>query len=433
GESELERSFRVARKTADGWEVVAEGPSGREPAQLLRGPDDRLYVLCWPEGAPRLWVSDAGGANFAPAAVPGNWDAPNHWPYFSTGMAPDGTLYLLRSGGGKPGYFKWASRDATTGLWGAVHRVDIDYRYAYTYLLPTAEHGGYLASLRDVIWADLGYSQPAGAFDYCFNAVKSWYSPDPAEQPFTETLVREELPTGQYARPNISLNYHGDAYVDNHGRSHILCPVQGGSTGGARRLIHYIYDGSDLIKLMTLPTSITNGRLIQNAAGKFFLLTFREATLYVYPAADANGLQLEAPVTLSLQGHAVRYSNLHLAAPRTGTPLADRVDVVYPAGESAEQWIYFQLQLPPEGPADTTLLPVPALKIFPNPVHDLLFLRGLGEDAGVVVFNLAGQVIWRRTGLYEEVQIDTSAWPAGIYLLWVDTTQGLVMRKLVRQ
>ena len=109
------------------------------------------------------------------------------------------------------------------------------------------------------------------------------------------------------------------------------------------------------------------------------------------------------------------------------------MDVVYPAGESAEQWTYFQLQLPPDGPADTTLLPVPALKIFPNPVHDLLFLRGLGEDAGVVVFNLAGQVIWRRTGLYEEVQIDTSAWPAGIYLLWVDTTQGLVMRKLVRQ
>src|SRR5262249_54916636 len=49
-----EREWRLAQRRDQQWKVIAEGPSGREPVNLLRGPKDELYVISWPNGLPQI-------------------------------------------------------------------------------------------------------------------------------------------------------------------------------------------------------------------------------------------------------------------------------------------------------------------------------------------------------------------------------------------
>ena len=57
---------------------------------------------------------------------------------------------------------------------------------------------------------------------------------------------------------------------------------------------------------------------------------------------DQNGEKVKAPIQLDLAGYEVEYSGFGLSVPRTGTPLSNTVDVVFPSGNET-QWLYFQL------------------------------------------------------------------------------------------
>lgn len=431
GTSDLNRNFQVALQTGNGWQVAAQGRSGREPAQLLIGPDDRIFVVCWPYGYPKLWISDVNGENFISSDIPGSWNPNDNWPYLSTGIDNSGTLYVLASGGGKPGYFKLAYRKADTGTWSDVKKINIDYRFCYTFIIPQNSNGLHMASLRDVVWSDLGYTKPPDAFDYCFNAVKSWYSPDIFNLNFTETLIHEEIPTMQYPNPKINLNYEGDFYVDTYNRSHVICPIAGAGTGGTIRLTHYIIDRTALIVSVDLPAEIKNGRLIQNKDGKFFLITFQKDKLIIYPASDAKGLVLETPVKIDLSGHNVQYSNLHLAAPRCGVPLSNEVDIVYPSGTSAEKWIYFKLFLPEGGPTDSNLLSKKEIDIYPNPVNNALFFVGLAENGKITLFDIWGKQVFYQEDIVDRINIGNL--PAGAYIMQLETQKELVLKKIIKQ
>lgn len=429
GSSDLNRIFKVALKTGDGWEIVAQGDSGREPAQILVAPDDRTYVICWPNGYPKLWMSDVNGLNFISSDIPGSWSPSDNWPYFSTGIDQSGTLYVLTSSGGKPGRFKLAYRNSDSGIWSDVKNINIDYRYCYTYLVPQTNNGLYLASLRDVVWNDLGFTQPTGAFDYCFNAVKTWYSND-INLPFSETLIHEEVPTQQYPNPNISFNYNGDFYVDTHGRAHVICPISGESTGGTTHLTHYILDRTDLITSVELPSEIKNARLIQNRAGKFFLITFTNKSIVVYPASDANGIELEKPSTIDLFGYFVQYSNLHLGAPRGGVKLSNSVDIVFPSGISAEKWVYLNLHLQKEGPTDSTLLQKKSIEVYPNPVTNHLFIKGLEGITKVEIFNIWGNKVLCTENMYNEINIGNLT--AGVYIVYLENNNEIIVKKIIK-
>ncbi|MFZ5940204.1 MAG: T9SS type A sorting domain-containing protein [Bacteroidota bacterium] len=430
GSSDLNRIFRLAVKEGDDWVVIAEGESGREPAQLLIAPDNRLFVVCWLDGSPRIWISDTAGRNFSSSAIPGDWNPNDNWPYLSAGIDQTGRLFVLASGGGKPGYFKIAFRDLQTGEWSAVKKIPLDYRYCYTYLIPRDDDGLYMASLRDVLWSDLGYEQPAASFDYCFNAVKSWYSPQITDMEFAEILVHEEEPEPLYPQPDISFNYNGDFYVDTHHRTHVICPVTGASTGGKICLAHYIYDGKDFIISTDLPAGIKNCRLIQNEDGKFFLITFSQAQLALYPASDANGLVLESPWLFDLAGHEVRYSNLHLAAPRCGVPLSGEVDLVYPSGVSSNEWIHVRLHLSEGGPSDTLLVTKKEIRIFPVPVDQTLHIQGLDDSGDIALYDMRGIRVFYRENVSDQVDIGSLA--PGSYILQLKSKRELIHRLIIK-
>lgn len=155
-------------------------------------------------------------------------------PYGSAGINANGDLCCLAlasNGGDGPGgeFFghavckppaKWISQTST-----------LDYRYCYTYVFPQADNKLTLVSTRDARWSALGYTQPADAFDYVFNAFGVWQTADLQAQPLERVSFVEEVPTAEY--PNAFLTRQMDAYVDLKGRTHILYWQQGASTNGA--------------------------------------------------------------------------------------------------------------------------------------------------------------------------------------------------------
>ena len=91
------RFWKLAARKDKGWEVIAEGKSGREPVNLMAAPDGRLHIIAWPDGTPHVW---SGMPSNAPMAmkeekIPGPW--PNsHWPYAAAGISLKGDLALVQ-------------------------------------------------------------------------------------------------------------------------------------------------------------------------------------------------------------------------------------------------------------------------------------------------------------------------------------------------
>lgn len=343
GQGYTAREWRLAQRTATGWQVIAHGVAGREPVNLLQGPQDRLYLIAWPEGQPRLWTStiQGGRLSFSDALIPGDWGQTD-WPYQGASINAQGDLYVIASGGERPGEFKWATYQARTAQW-SFHVTPLDYRFCYTYVIPGDKGQLAIVSTRDVRWESLGYTKLAGAFDYVFNAVKCWSSPDALHVPLQELLVREEKPSAQF--PDPYCDAQTDAYVDTKGRLHILYWRSGQNTEGRTETRHAMLENGKLIQDVPLPPDAGHYcRITQDARGRFCLITADADKLVVYRAATEDGLAWGPPVQLALKGYTLTYSGIALAAPRCGTPLSNTIDGVFPAGKE-NQWVYFRLRL----------------------------------------------------------------------------------------
>ncbi len=351
GDGPLARRWRLAQRTGTGWQVVAEGPSGREPVNLLRGPKDQLLVVGWPDGMPHLWSGGAGAPSrpFLDTVVPGNWER-SFWPYNAAGIDADGDTVLLQSGGEKPGEFRWARRSARAGRW-QFGVTPLDYRHCYAYVLPGPRGRLTVVATRDVRWETLDYAKPAGAFGYVFNAFGCWRWDD-AARPRAETpRVREEPPTPQF--PSVFCDAQADAYEDTRGRLHILYWVAGPSTQGVEELHHLLLERGRITHDVRLPSTVGHYcRLVQDRRGRFFLIGADDngAQLLVTPALSEDGFTLGRTFPLDLGRYHVTYSGLALAVPRGGTPLSDTVDGVFPAADGAA-WVYFRLRLPEASPS----------------------------------------------------------------------------------
>lgn len=82
-------------------------------------------------------------------------------------------------------------------------------------------------------------------------------------------------------------------------------------------------------------------------------------------------------------------------------------------------------------PVSVAELGGPQASIFPNPARDILHIQTAAPISRIEVFNLAGQLIATHGTNGSDIQLSTSAWVPGIYLLKIQTTQGIVNRKVV--
>jgi len=233
-------------------------------------------------------------------------------------------------------------------------------RYTGMFLLPTGTNQLAMAGTRDVLWSELGYTQPAGAFNYVFNDARLWQFGSLTQPPSASIDVHQELPTADYPNVHTSID---DAYVDTTGRTHILYSVVGASSGGQFIGRHAILQNGTLVK--DVPTGIyypNLSRLIQDTTGRFHLISACGTAVYVQSglAGDTDGTQLGAVQTLNLTGSYVCNAlNNYITAPRGGTPLADFVDGVF---DSGGQWVYYRIQL-----ASPTSVPTPTSTPKPSP------------------------------------------------------------------
>ena len=340
GGGQFTRNWKLAQRQIDGtWVVVAEGEAGQQPVNLLASPDGTLHVIGWPSGVATMWSGKPNNGTLTmiteriPNVVYGNY------PYSSAGTDASGDLCILSSVGGNApiGWFKWACYIPAKSQW-ITQTNKLDYRFAYTYVFPQPDGQLSLVSTRDVVWGALGYKQPVNTFDWVFNAFGYWRTNDIASAPIQLLSFAEEVPTEQY--PYVFLNAQLDAYLDTKDRMHILYTLVGSDTGGNRAVRHRIVSPSG--------TTLFDGEIPEEAGGlvrifqdkneRFFLLC--ESGL-LYPM-DGEGIKLEHPIKLDFGRYQVEYSGFGLSVPRTGTPLSNVIDVVFPSSKGVA-WIYFQL------------------------------------------------------------------------------------------
>lgn len=338
GHDELNREWRLAWRQNDGtWPVLASGPSGREPVNLLAGPDGTLYVVGWPGGKPTLWSGRLLNGKLALSSRALEGLPQGNWPYNSAGIDAQGNLCILASEGGSSegGAFVWSCYKPKANQW-VTFTSKLPYRYAYTYVFPNAT-GACLVSTRDVLWSALGLEKPPEAFDYAFNAFGYWCNSDSLKQ----LSYAEEKPSSAF--PNVYLNAQMDAYQDTKGRMHILYWRKGPSTLGETQFWHRIVSPAGQT-LYDNPMKGVEGwlnRIFQDYRGRFYLLS---SSGQLFPM-DSNGFELSKPIQLDLEGYSVDYSGFGISVPRTGTQPSRFMEVVFPA-ENSHKWVYFRLEFP---------------------------------------------------------------------------------------
>jgi hypothetical protein len=74
------------------------------------------------------------------------------------------------------------------------------------------------------------------------------------------------------------------------------------------------------------------------------------------------------------------------------------------------------------------------IMITPNPVQDVLTIRGLAGDSHVLVFNVAGQQITSKQPVNGILQINTKTWMKGLYMIMIIKNGRMVKtEKVVKQ
>ena len=333
--------WHLARRSEDGWQIVAGGLAGREPVNILRTSDSGVAVMAWPKAMPVLTTLDFsnGSSERRDTPVPGRWEASN-WPYNAAGIGLDGTLCVLQSHLALvPGAVSWACRSPSDGTW-EFRQMLLPHRYCYAFVLPEGRQLTIVA-VRDVLWSTLGYAQPAGAFNFAFNESRVFSTPDYRTAAPAATVVREEVPTP--AHPE-AWAHASDSYRDDKGRLHVIYALSGQSTAGVKQSRHALLIDGRVAADVQLPEE-GYWRITQDSTGAFWALYGTGGRFVVYPATSEDGMTLGPPTALDLRAEQIRYSGMAIAVPRAGVPLDDFVDGVFPSGRLGERWVYFRLRL----------------------------------------------------------------------------------------
>ena len=73
-----------------------------------------------------------------------------------------------------------------------------------------------------------------------------------------------------------------------------------------------------------------------------------------------------------------------------------------------------------------------SIEVYPNPVRDCLTLNGDGI-LHLSLFTITGACVLESTANHNKVEIDMSAMPQGMYIMRVQTKEGIVVRKIVKE
>lgn len=336
---DAQKTWRLVRRGFRGrWKVLAEGSAGLQPVNLLAAPDGRLHVLAWPAGQGILWSGKPrwGKLDMQKRTIEGG--VQGIAPYAGAGIDPLGNLCAVSSDSDPPCTMRMSYLDASAGRW-ITRKIVLDQMHCYSYVFVNNRQGLSLVSTRDVPWEVLGYQKPSGAVAYVFNAIGYWRSQTDATSPLEKRAYLSEEPTPSF--PDVRLNGQMDAYLDTQDRMHLLYWLRGPSTNGVQQSRHRVISArGHILADVELPQEAGEFcRLFQDTRHNFYLIG---SAGRVYPAGQ-DGVSLKHPTKLDLGGYAVEYSGYGISAPRTGTPLSNQIDIVFPS-QQGRKWIYFRIK-----------------------------------------------------------------------------------------
>ena len=340
GKDHFQRQWHLMQRTTEGWQELANDKSGREPVNLMAGPDGTLYIIGWPEYQGTIWSGKPrnGKIDFKVEKIVAVYSGSH--PYNAAGIDNAGNICVVSSVDDNQdgGRFQWAYYSTAKKIWQG--RITfLDYRYCYTYVFPHEDHSVSMVSTRDVRWEVLGYKQPPNRFAYVFNAFRYWKVKN-IDQPLEELVFLEEVPTPDYLYVNCrAMN---DVYLDSKSNMHILYTREGKSTNGVFKRFYGIYsqDGS-LLHQTELPNSEGKYcRIFEDINHRYFII---DDNGLLYHLDRDNYIAIDS-VRIDLKEFSVNYSGYGLAVRRTGTKLSNQMDVVFPS-HNGSYYVYFRLDL----------------------------------------------------------------------------------------
>ena len=105
------------------------------------------------------------------------------------------------------------------------------------------------------------------------------------------------------------------------------------------------------------------------------------------------------------------------------------LEVIY--GGSCSEFYYFKLNI------DTKVkgLNVNSLSVFPNPVDDKLFIKGLDEygDLNIKIISIGGEVYESSWQLLDNgfIEMDLSTYPSRVYFIQIIIPDGIILKRIV--
>lgn len=86
-----------------------------------------------------------------------------------------------------------------------------------------------------------------------------------------------------------------------------------------------------------------------------------------------------------------------------------------------------------DGPVNVLTVVEESLTVFPNPFTSQLTIELGAETARLRVFTVTGQLLEDIDQMRGRSFLETSAWPAGVYLLVIDTPSATITERLIKQ
>lgn len=327
------------------WTLVYQGRAGLEPTNIVRGAHDAIHVFPYVNGKFSDVVSTDGGTSFSTTILPGTWDGGQG--YAGVDANAQGTIVAAQTGDDVPGQFYLAVYNPAMGTW-TYAKQQIPYRYTYGFYLLGSNNDLSIVAVRDVLQSEIGCSAHGHTFVFDTARVFHLANAFTPSGELSQTLLAQEPCTPSTTGEDVNIIvFPIDAYLDTLGRLHVLYVDE--ADGG---LHHAILQGGVVVKDVNVQDDVLDNykaRLIQDTAGRFYLISMSGNALRVVPTAngDTDGTRLGTPVDLSLGSHSLEGTgSFRIAAPRTGTALADYVDGHYQSNGSI---VYFRVRLNANG------------------------------------------------------------------------------------
>ncbi len=340
GKDHFQRRWHLMQRMAEGWRELSSDKSGREPVNLMAGPDGTLHIVGWPGYQGTIWSGKPQNGNITFTTEKIIAVHSGSHPYNAAGIDSAGNICVVSSVDDNKdgGRFQWAYYNVAKEQWQG--RVTfLDYRHCYTYIFPQVDHSVLMVSTRDVRWQVLGYEQPPDAFAYVFNAFRYWKALD-FSRPLEELVFLEEAPTPEF--PFADCRAMNDVYLDSKNNMHILFTREGQSTGGVFKRFYALYanDGNELYQTELPNPKSRYCRIFEDINQRFFLL---EDSGFIYNLDKDSYLPIDS-ARIDLQEYTVNSSGFGLAVPRTGSKLSNQMDVVFPS-HNGTYYVYFRLDV----------------------------------------------------------------------------------------